>query len=291
MNGMIKYSEQLKSVIDDCEIENLKEVKPVFGGDINQTFSLLGDNHYFLKINDAARYPGMFEKEANGLNPLCGLSNCHVPEVVKHSAVGNTQFLLLKWLEKGNPKKDFWQLFGHALAELHQRTQTNFGFNEDNYIGSLHQSNTFHSSWGKFYGENRVIPLVKQLIDSHSMNVSQSKTAESLCEKLDDIFPNENPALLHGDLWSGNFMVAEDGNPAIYDPAVYYGNREMDLGMTKLFGGFDQQFYDAYNETFPLEKNWKNRVEITQLYPLLVHAILFGGGYVQHVATIINRFG
>jgi fructosamine-3-kinase len=233
----------------------------------------------------------MFEKEANGLNALRDVSNCHVPEVIQCGVVEGTQFLLLGWLEKGIPGKDFWKTFGTALAHLHQRTNTDFGFNENNYIGSLPQIIAYKSSWGIFYGENRIIPLINRLIDSHSIGASELKSAESLCDKLDDIFPNEMPALLHGDLWSGNFMIVNDGKPALYDPAVYFGHREMDLGMTKLFGGFDSKFYESYNEVFPLEKDWQSRIELTQLYPLLVHAILFGGGYVQRVLSIIHRFG
>ena len=108
--------------------------------------------------------------------------------------------------------------------------------------------------------------------------------------KLARHFPIEPPALLHGDLWSGNFLISSNGQAAIYDPAVYYGHREMDIGMTKLFGGFDQRFYDAYNATYPLEKDWEKRLQVTQLYPLLVHAVLFGGHYISQVREIIKQF-
>jgi fructosamine-3-kinase len=135
------------------------------------------------------------------------------------------------------------------------------------------------------------MPLLNQLNRNSLIDSRTIQLGEELCEKLDDIFPVEPPSLLHGDLWSGNFMVALDGNPCLYDPAVYYGHREMDLGMTKLFGGFDNRFYDAYHEAFPLERNWEWRIELTQLYPLLVHAILFGGQYVPQVIAIIHKFG
>ena len=287
---MIKYSEQLKLVIEYCGIENINDVKPVFGGDINQTFRLTADEEYFLKINDAARYPKMFEKEANGLNTLRGIANCSVPEVIKYGEVEATQYLVLKWVERGNPKESFWEEFGTALAMLHQRSQPDFGFVEDNYIGSLQQNNEHKKSWAEFYGGNRIFPLAKRLVESHSINKSVLKTSEKFCNELKNIFPDENPSLLHGDLWSGNFMITEEGSAAIFDPAVYYGHREMDIGMTKLFSGFDQRFYEAYNEAYRLEKNWRDRIELTQLYPLLVHAILFGGGYIRQVESIINRF-
>ncbi|MCE3259411.1 MAG: hypothetical protein K0S12_1052, partial [Bacteroidetes bacterium] len=114
--------------------------------------------------------------------------------------------------------------------------------------------------------------------------------AEKLCAKLPDLFPEETPSLLHGDLWSGNFMVSASGQACIYDPAVYYGHREMDLGMTKLFGGFDNEFYSAYEETYPLEKNWRERLLLTQLYPVLVHAVLFGGGYADSARRTMRMY-
>jgi fructosamine-3-kinase len=130
------------------------------------------------------------------------------------------------------------------------------------------------------------MPLAKQIFDTGSREM---KNAELLCGKLNQLFPREHPSLLHGDLWSGNFMCSAKG-PAIFDPAVYCGHREMDLGMTKLFGGFDNEFYEAYNHTYPLEKDWQKRVPLAQLYPLLVHAILFGGGYASNAANIIRSF-
>lgn len=288
---MTTFPEQLKPIFSQCSIKNLKRVRSVSGGDINQCYSIEADGHYFLKVNKAGLFPQMFAKEANGLKALNGVPKCQVPEVIDHGEAGDLQYLLMTWIERGNPAVDFWEKFGTALATLHQRTQPTFGFREDNYIGNLYQSNTTKMSWEEFYSEHRIIPLVKRLMDNHSVQASLTKKVESLCSKLNSIFPKEKPALLHGDLWSGNFMIAHDGYPAVYDPAVYYGHREMDLGMTKLFGGFDSEFYESYNNTFPLEKDWQQRTELTQLYPLLVHAVLFGGGYVQQVVSIINRFG
>ena len=114
--------------------------------------------------------------------------------------------------------------------------------------------------------------------------------AETFCKQLNHLFPSEPPSLLHGDLWSGNYMISSAGYAAIYDPAVYFGHREMDIGMTKLFGGFEQRFYSAYQEAYPMEKNWMQRLPLTQLYPLLVHAVLFGGHYVSSSREIIIQF-
>jgi protein-ribulosamine 3-kinase len=238
---------------------------------------------YFLKTNSASAFPSMFEKEANGLTALIANSKLQIPNCIKHSVVDDQQYLLLEWIERGNPGKDFWEDFGIALAEMHKKPQANFGFEEDNFIGSIHQSNARHNSWSKFYTEERILPLTNKL-------GSDKKLVENFCSKLDDLFPKESPSLLHGDLWSGNFMCAANGKVCIYDPAVYYGHREMDLGMTKLFGGFDERFYEAYNATYPLEKDWEKRIPLTQLYPLLVHAVLFGGGYVGSAKEILNNY-
>jgi len=131
---------------------------------------------------------------------------------------------------------------------------------------------------------------VKKLFDAGDLSAKDIRDADLFCNNLRIIFPAEPPSLLHGDLWAGNYMIISTGYAAIFDPAVYCGHREMDIGMTKLFGGFDQRFYEAYNETNPLEKGWENRLPVTQLYPLLVHAVLFGGHYIESVKNILKAF-
>ena len=175
------------------------------------------------------------------------------------------------------------------MAMMHQQRQPYFGWSAHNNIGSYPQNNTQHDSWHLFYTECRIMPLVKKLFDTAVFGKQELKAAETLCKKFDQLFPQEPPALLHGDLWSGNYMITATGDAAIYDPAVYYGHREMEMGMTKLFGGFHQQFYATYNEVLPLEKAWLQRLPLSQLYPLLVHAVLFGGHYVGKAREIINR--
>lgn len=269
----------------------VKGISTVHGGDINETYCLIGDEKkYFLKVNDANRYPGMFEKEAKGLQALENGSGLVIPKVVRFGEADRQQYLILEWLEKGRPEENFWEEFGSALAEMHKKSQEYFGFEEDNFIGSLPQKNTKYESWSRFYSECRVLPLVRQLIDSGSFSKQDTLSAEAFCKRLNEIFPEEHPSLLHGDLWSGNYMIVDGGRASIYDPAVYYGHREMDLGMTLLFGGFSALFYEAYNEIYPLEKHWRQRVRYTQLYPLLVHAILFGGHYINSVREILKNF-
>jgi fructosamine-3-kinase len=186
---------------------------------------------------------------------------------------------------RGSASPVSWEKLGRGLASIHQEQHINFGWESDNYIGSLVQVNTTYSDWHSFYTECRIMPLVKQLVDKGFFSDNDLNCALEWCSKLKDLFPAEPPSLLHGDLWSGNYMITAQADVAIFDPAVYYGHREMDLGMTLLFGGFDQRFYTAYNEAYPLQPGWQQRIAATQLYPLLVHAVLFGGHYVDNVRS------
>jgi len=280
----------LQPILDDCGLTNTR-YESLHGGDINLAYCLFGkEEKYFLKINEESKYPAMFEKEADGLKALYTNSILKIPAVIKHGIVNNKQYLLLEWIDSGTIVLGFWEGFGAGLAHLHLKKQEFFGWDTNNYIGSLVQNNSIFSSWHLFYSECRILPLVKQLFDKGIFSRSDRIAAEEVCKESEFLFPKEPPALLHGDLWSGNFKITEKGEAAIFDPAVYYGHREMDIGMTLLFGGFDQRFYEAYHEIYPLEKNWKQRVPLTQLYPLLVHAILFGGHYVESARKIMKNY-
>lgn len=281
----------LQSILDDCGLA-ITRYEQVHGGDINLAYCLYaGDGKYFLKLNDALLYPAMFEKEAKALKALADQAGLiSVPQVIKHGLAGNEQYLLLEWIDKGKPVKDSMERFGRAMANMHQKAAPYFGWEEHNFIGSLPQENTIHDSWYSFYKECRIMALVQVLFNTGAFSKQDIAVAEALCGKISQRFPQEIPSLLHGDLWAGNFMITSSGDAAIFDPAVYYGHREMDIGMTKLFGGFDQRFYDGYNSIYPLEKHWLERLPLTQLYPVLVHAILFGGHYISTAREIMKRF-
>jgi fructosamine-3-kinase len=280
----------LQKIFNDCGL-TVDSFEFVTGGDISSAYRLSdGSRNYFLKVNDAASYPGMFAKEAGGLNALNENSSLVVPQMLKHGVSGQQQYLLMEHLERGAPAKNFWEDFGSALADMHQRKQSYFGWDEDNYIGSLPQTNTRHEYWNSFFADCRLMPLVKKLHSSGAFSSTDVSLAERLCAKLDHLFPQEPPALLHGDLWSGNYLITSSGKAAIFDPAVYCGHREMDIGMTLLFGGFEARFYDAYHEAYPLQAGWRDRVQLTQLYPLLVHAVLFGGHYVGSTRHILQKY-
>lgn len=273
------------------ETAELLSVSPVGGGDINEAYrfeTTLGT--YFVKKNSSSRFPQMFEKEALGLKILADAEEIPVPEVMTCDETGEEAFLIMKYIPPGTKSTDFWETFGRRLAALHRHTDEMFGLDHDNYIGSLHQSNRRHRSWTDFFREERLQFQVKMARDAGRIDSDTIRKFERFYQKLEDIFPVEPPALIHGDLWGGNFIVNPEGEAVIIVPAVYYGHREMDLGMSQLFGGFHHEFYEAYNRHYPLEPGWQKRLDYCNLYPLMVHVNLFGGGYLGSVKSILKRF-
>ncbi len=289
----INFHNKIEAILSD-KIERtilISEVNAVSGGSINNAYCLT-TNHdkYFIKKNQADRYPEMFEKEAKGLDLLRESGAIRIPDVIGLGEFDNTSFLIMEFIESATQKPNFWKQFGQQLAQLHQNTNSTFGLDHSNYIGSLYQQNNPYNNWTDFYINERLQAQLKLARDNNQIDIATISKFENLYKRLDEIFPKESPALVHGDLWSGNFMVDEVGQPVIMDPAVYYGHREMDLAMTKLFGGFDDELYDSYNKCYPMEKGWENRVDICNLYPLMVHVNLFGGGYLGQVKSIVSKF-
>jgi fructosamine-3-kinase len=261
------------------------------GGCINDCFVLkTSAGSYFLKRNDAKRYPKMFETEAAGLQLLTGAVDGIAPKVIARAEHGHDQYLILEYINAGPSQKEFWPDVARKLAALHRTSNDFFGLDHDNYIGSLPQSNKNHDDWNSFFILERLEPQVKMAVDARKLPSSIHRSLEKLFSKLPDIFPAEKPSLLHGDLWSGNYMTGANGLVKLIDPAVYFGFRAMDLAMSKLFGGFDSSLYRLYHEFFPLENGFEKRVDICNLYPLLVHVNLFGGHYANEVTAIVSRF-
>lgn len=269
----------------------IRSINPVSGGCVNQAFKVNSSNeNYFFKLNDSASYPGMFDAEAHGLNLLRKAGSIAVPSVIGLGKTADKSFLVLEWIESGKRVKNFFEDFGRRLAKLHSCSQSYFGLDRDNYIGSLRQINNPAESFEEFFITQRLELQLKTAIENGRLPASAHKSFGQLYVRLREIIPPEKPALLHGDLWSGNYMTGSDGYACICDPAVYYGHREADIAMTLLFGGFDHDFYESYHRHFPLENNWRQRVDIFNLYPLLVHVNLFGGGYAGEVMSIVKRF-
>lgn len=264
---------------------------PVPGGDINQAFKLdTSKGKFLIKVNAALFGLDLFEKEARGLILLADTGTLKTPRPLFDGKFHQQIFLVMEYLEQGKPADNFWETFGENLARLHQHTQPLFGLSHDNYIGRLVQHNLTKQTWPAFYGEQRILWMVNKAVSKQLLEHKHQQLAEKLVNKLPQILPEEKPHLLHGDLWNGNYLATTGGQAAIFDPAAYYGNREMDIAMTMLFGGFDTTFYEAYHKACPLQPGWEDRIEICQLYPLLVHLVLFGGQYHNNVVNILNRY-
>ncbi len=267
------------------------ETQFLAGGDINtaaQVFS--SEGVFFIKWNHTNQAINMFEVEAKGLDLLRQTDTAVIPEVVGYGCYQDKSYLVLSYIDSGKLSDNYWDLLGQSLAEIHSHTQSTFGLSFNNYIGSLPQNNQPIANGFAFFFEQRLLPQAGMAFYNELLSKSTYEALLRLRDRLPDLLPAERPALLHGDLWSGNVMITEDGTPALIDPAVYYGFRETDLAHTRLFGGFDSRFYDAYNEAFPLEAGFDERVPIYNLYPLLVHVNLFGSGYVSGVERILKPF-
>lgn len=270
------------------EIE-INQARLVAAGNVNQGIQLITDDGtYFLKINFEGNRD-IFEKEALGLRILAKNCPLTVPEVLHFGQVEDFNYLLMEWVESSERSTDYWEKLGEGLAQLHMTTQESFGLSYFNYISSISQNNQPTSTWANFFIEQRLEPLIGKAFFEGLVDESFLKRFRSIYAKLQVIFPKERPALLHGDLWSGNVMADKNGFPALIDPAVYFGNREMDIAFSRMFGGFDQRFYDAYDSVFPLTEGFEERKDIYNLYPLLVHLLLFGKSYLSGIQKTIDK--
>ena len=266
---------------------NLKEIHPLSGGDINAVYLLkCAQGDFVVKLHDTARFPNMFKAEANGLQLLRTSNSFEIPKILANGKEKGQSYLLLEYIVKGSESLRFWSFFAENLVKLHKNTQTDFGLDDDNYIGSLKQVNGSEKTSAEFYINQRLKP---QLVLAHR-NGFKFENLESFFLNISTEIPNEVPSLVHGDLWNGNYLVSEKGNPVLIDPAVAFAPREMDLAMMHLFGGFPQELFEEYHELFPLEKDWELRVPIFQLYYLLVHLNLFGRSYLPQVKAILRSF-
>jgi fructosamine-3-kinase len=272
---------------------DVREATSVAGGDINDAFDveLMDGRRVFVKAH-ARGVPGMFAAEARGLGWLAEARAIGVPQVLAvGSDQGGTGFLALEHLGNGRPRRDFDETLGRALGALHRFGAPGFGLDHGNFIGPLPQPNEPTDDWPTFYRERRLLPLLRRAVDRGLVGDRLRRDLEALAARLDSIVGTaEPPARLHGDLWAGNLHVGRDGEPWLIDPAVYGGHREVDLAMMQLFGGFSSRVFAAYAESYPLVAGHQERVPLYQLYPLLVHANLFGAGYVSAVERAVNRY-
>lgn len=287
MRDTIKY--KIESVIEDKIISQ----KPVSGGCINdaETVTTQSGRTFFIKTN-CNSLKDMFIREANGLRELAKANIIRVPKVL----YADEDFLIIENILPQNRNKLFWEIFGRNFARLHNFKSNRYGFYEDNYIGSTPQLNivsrTESLDWTEFYFNKRLLYQYnlaeKNGYAGEELRITFSQLENKIYLVLKD--SNAIPSLLHGDLWSGNYITDETGNACLIDPAVYYGHREADLAMTKLFGGFDNRFYSAYNEEYPLDNGYEYRENIYKLYHVLNHLNLFGTAYYQQALSLIKYY-
>ena len=264
------------------------QIVKLTGGDINEVYQVfLKEKSVVIKINNSQSIPQLFEKEKQGLE-LLSKSTFVVPKPIKTSSTDNLQYLIMDYIEQGSELN--WAVFGEKLAQLHQIQEKYFGLDHNNYIGSLKQVNQECGAWSEFYTNHRLIALTAKARDQGLFEKKHSKWVEKLCQRLDELIPACKPSLIHGDLWSGNLLIDTSGHPVLIDPAVYYGHPEMDWAMLSLFGSYPVEALDHYQNLHPLERGLNERKDIHQLYPLMVHLILFGKGYYKSVIKIVNKF-
>jgi fructosamine-3-kinase len=262
------------------------------GGSINETYQVIINHNikFFLKVNSSTEFPALFIKEKSGIEFLGEQKIIKVPAVIACTEIDQHQILLLEWIEGGLRTEKFWKEFGRQLAQLHIVTNTDFGLGENNYMGALPQKNNQKKSWPEFFIQCRLEPQIKIALDKGLLQSKAITVFDRLFLRIPEIFDEEKPSLLHGDLWSGNFMCDQHSEPVLIDPAIYFGHRSVDLAMTTLFGGFDKDFYESYHYHFPFPPNYKEQWEICNLYPLLIHLNLFGAGYLSEIEGTLRKY-
>lgn len=267
-------------------------VEACSGGDINRAARIItAAGSLFVKWHDHSP-PSMFSAESKGLALLHHSKTVCVPQVVavQEAEADCPAYLILEWLEEGATSPATDRRLGQQLAALHQITADQHGLDHANFIGSLPQQNHPHTTWAKFYAEQRLRPQMEIARQNGRLSHERENLLNRLLQRLPELLPDVPASLLHGDLWRGNVMTLASGEPAVIDPAVYYGHREVEIAFTQLFGGFSRAFYEAYNEVFPLDPSYSEHRDLYQLYPLMVHLNLFGGSYASGVDTILRRY-
>ncbi|MBP6386266.1 MAG: fructosamine kinase family protein [Pseudarcicella sp.] len=293
---MTLQSQEQYQFIESILLENfgynpqVQDFEFFYGGNFNLAVKVkVTEGVYFIKWNNGDHH-GMFEAEAKCLQLLQNTHTIAVPKVVNYGKILDKEYLMIEFMSSSFNKDNYWEDFGHKLALLHQNTNTQFGLDFDNYIGVQKQTNDWMENGVDFFIQKRLKAQIDIANYDRKISKPLNDKFENLFQKLHNIIPNDKPSLLHGDLWSGNVMTNPQGEAALIDAACYYGLREAELAFTTMFGGFETSFYEAYNSTYPIPKGFSERIPIYNLYPLLVHVNLFGGGYLDAVEKIVSKY-
>lgn len=270
-------------------LPSIRSVEAVHGGDINQAALIRTSSEvYFIKYNSGPKAAAMLSTEKTGLQAIAASKSIATPSILHLSTKPPYPFLLLEYIPNRPGSVKEKSIFGLQLAQMHQTSHHQFGWQENNFIGSLPQINTWQNLASDYLILNRLQPQFSMAAPFFSS--AYAKAFEHLCIEIQQNWPEEKARLIHGDLWGGNYLISNEGEPYLIDPSVSYGLREMDIAMSQLFGNFGPSFYSAYQEANPMQVDWKSRIPIYQLYYLLVHVNLFGGAYVTSVKNILNPF-
>lgn len=309
--------EPLDTLLDEQGLGRIRMVEPVGGGCITETGRLRTSDQrdFFLKWSAGEAPAGLFRAEADSLEVMAATGAVRVPGVVhvrdvetgtdppesgaaesstRPDASNSVTWLLLEWLPPGSLAAHSWPLLGQSLAALHREQRPGAGWPSDNFIGSLPQANESARDWPDFWRSRRLLPQLERATASGCLDAAERARFDPLLNRLDSLLApaaTDGCSLLHGDLWSGNTHILRSGDPALIDPSCSFGHREVDLAMTRLFGGFDPVFYAAYEEIWPLSPGAEARRRVYQLYYLLVHVNMFGAGYRARTLATLESIG
>lgn len=268
-------------------IQHLNSWQPVSGGDINEAYRLeTDDKSYFIKVQP--QHPAAyFDHEKRGLEELSQVVN--TPHPIAAGEIDGDAYLVLNWLDSGRGRQAD---LGRAVAKMHQHHARQFGFYTSHHTKALFKDNTFNDSWADFYVKQRLMPERDAAVTAGRWNDFRDQHFQKMVAAFQDCYAQRQvePSLLHGDLWAGNYMFTSDGTPTLIDPDALYGDREYDLAMTTIFAGFEPDFYRAYNDVYPLDPGYQDRLPWYQFYYLCMHLILFGEMYGGSVDNILERY-
>ncbi len=272
--------------------DTVHTTRSLTGGDINEAYYVQSKNReFFVKLNRSVD-PAFFDFEKRGLEKIGNTGTLHVPEVygVYTDEQENIPMLWMEWIA-GEKKESTEDWLGERLAAMHRTEGKAFGLDEKSFIGKLEQDNQLVDNWVSYYRDYRLRGQLKIGVNRKTIKGKRKEMLMALMEQIDRWIPEApTPSLLHGDLWGGNWMIGKEGNPYLIDPSILYGDHELDIAFTELFGGFSQRFYDSYTSVFPLSDTYNDKKELYQLYYLLVHLNMFGESYGSSVDRILKRY-
>lgn len=274
------------------DIFNFKiiEHEPLSGGSISQVYKLkTNQGDFVLKLNTSDKID-LFLAEEVGLNTLGNTQSFIIPEVLGVGSIPDFAYLLMEFIPSGNANATTFKEFGVKLAHLHSHRAPQFGFASNNYVGTLTQINHLETSWSGFYWKHRILPQYQLAVEQSLISKVDIPEEKFFTQVIENEFNETKPSLIHGDLWNGNYIINAERKIALIDPAVYYGHPMMDIGMAKLFGGFDDEFYEAYREKTVGTSNWDTQIELAQYYYLLIHLNIFGRSYLPQVQYIKEKY-